>query len=141
MHISCRALILYNNNILLIHRKKKIDNSYREYYVVPGGKKENKETDEETLIREIKEEIGISIKPRKKILEFNSNYDESIQKFYICDYIDGKINTGEGIELKELKENEIFIIEEIDIEKLRNIRVVPEEIEEKLKEIIKKIME
>ena len=141
MHISCRAFILYNKNILLIHRKKKKNNIYREYYIVPGGKKEDKETDEETLIREIKEEIGIIIKPQKKILEFNSKYDESIQKFYICDYIEGKINTGDGVELKELKENEIFIIEEINIEKLRNIKLVPEEIEEKLKEIIIEIME
>jgi 8-oxo-dGTP diphosphatase len=30
-------------------------------YYIPGGKRENKETDEETLIREINEELNVSI--------------------------------------------------------------------------------
>ena len=33
-----------------------------ENYYIPGGKRENNETDEETLIRECKEELSIEIK-------------------------------------------------------------------------------
>lgn len=32
-------------------------------YYIPGGKRENNETDEETLIREIREELNVSIIP------------------------------------------------------------------------------
>lgn len=134
MHFSCRAIIIKNDNILLVHRKKqKMDGSFREYYVIPGGKKELGETDEETLKREIREEIGICIEPKEKVYEFNSDYDDSIQKFYLCDFIDGEINTGDGPEFEELKPGEIFSVEEINKEMLENIKLVPEEIEEMLK--------
>lgn len=33
----------------------------RKKYYIPGGKRENNETDEETLIREIREELNVSI--------------------------------------------------------------------------------
>ena len=140
MHISCRAVILYEGNILLIYRKKKNGELYREYYVIPGGKKEENEKDNETLIREIKEEIGIVIKPKNKIFEFYSKYDNSIQKFYFCDYIEGRINTGNGPELKNILKDEIFEIQEVNIEKLKSIKLVPEEIEEKLKKILEEII-
>lgn len=35
----------------------------RENYYIPGGKREGQETDAETLIREIKEELSVSIDP------------------------------------------------------------------------------
>ena len=34
----------------------------KDTYYIPGGKRENDETDEETLIRECKEELSIEIK-------------------------------------------------------------------------------
>ena len=34
----------------------------KDTYYIPGGKRENNETDEETLIRECKEELSIKIK-------------------------------------------------------------------------------
>ena len=34
----------------------------KDTYYIPGGKRENNETDEETLIRECKEELSIEIK-------------------------------------------------------------------------------
>ncbi len=35
----------------------------KDTYYIPGGKRQNNETDEETLIRECKEELTITIKP------------------------------------------------------------------------------
>lgn len=142
MHFSCRAIIIKDNKILLVHRKKKKDNeTYREYYVVPGGKQELNESDEDTLKREIIEEIGIKIEPKQKILEFKSDYDDSIQKFYYCMYSDGEINTGNGPEFDNIKLGEIFKIEEIDKEELKSIKLVPEEIQEKLKSKILELFE
>lgn len=50
------AIILSNKNILVV-RKRTLDN--REEFIIPGGKREGNETDEETLIRELKEEINV----------------------------------------------------------------------------------
>ena len=57
MHYSCRAVIIKDNKVLLVHRIKNVNETLREYYVIPGGKQENNESDEETLVREVKEEV------------------------------------------------------------------------------------
>lgn len=132
MHTSIRGIIKKNDGIILIHRiKHKDDGTAREYYVVPGGKMEPNETEEETIIREIYEEVGIMIKPVKKVFEFNSDYDDSIQKFYLCEYIDGVIGTGNGPELQSMDENKgVFEPMIIKKENIENINLVPEEIKD-----------
>lgn len=135
MHTSIRGIIKKDNGIILIHRIKfRDDGTAREYYVIPGGKMESNETEEETIIREIYEEVGIKIKPIKKIFEFNSDYDDSIQKFYLCEYIDGVVGSGNGPELQRIAENkgifEPLIIKKENVEK---INLVPEEIKEVIK--------
>lgn len=132
MHTSVRGIIEKEGKIILIHRiKKRQDNTYREYYVVPGGKMEENETEEETLIREIQEEVGIIVEPIKKVLIYNSSYDNSIQNFYKCKYISGKIGTGNGPEMKEKRDQkELFEVIEIAKEKIDTINLVPQEIKE-----------
>ena len=51
------ALIYLKNGKILSSLSKGKDT-----YYIPGGKRENNETDEETLIRECKEELSIEIK-------------------------------------------------------------------------------
>lgn len=131
MHSSVRGIIKIEEGILLIHRiKRKKDGTYREYYVVPGGKMEKNETEEETVIREVKEEVGIIIKPLKKIFEYNSNYDDSIQKFYLCEFIKGEVGTGDGPELKNILKDEVFEVVIINKKEIVNINLVPEEIKD-----------
>ena len=60
MHKSVRGIIKKDNGIILIHRlKPRDDGSIRDYYVVPGGKMEQGETEEDTVKREVFEELGI----------------------------------------------------------------------------------
>ena len=134
MHTSVRGIIEIEGKIVLIHRIKKKDNMYREYYVIPGGKMEKNETEEETLLREIREELGIVVNPIKKILRYKSDYDDSVQNFYECEYISGKIGTGNGPEMREKRdEKELFEVVEIEREKIESINLVPEEIKEIVK--------
>ena len=60
-HIA--ALIFDNENRLLVLRKKTTDN--RKECILPGGKREDGETDEQTLRRELKEELDIDIQDLK----------------------------------------------------------------------------
>jgi len=52
------AFILIQNRTILSTRTKG-----KEVYYIPGGKWESGETDEQTLIREVKEELNIDIQP------------------------------------------------------------------------------
>lgn len=60
--ISARAIIIENGKLFTMFRRKlKSDGTIVEYYAIPGGGKEENETLEQTIIREIKEELGIDI--------------------------------------------------------------------------------
>jgi len=95
-----RAVIIKNDKVLTMKRTKFDDI----YWVMPGGGVEDKETNEEALIREIKEELGIDIKIDKLILEMDSKKPEIINQkeyFYLCNIEGGKIGTGQGPEFSE----------------------------------------
>ncbi len=57
-HIA--ALIFNEEGELLVLRKKTVDN--RKECILPGGKREQNESDEQTLRRELLEELGTEIK-------------------------------------------------------------------------------
>ena len=55
---SSRAVIIEDNKLLYIFRRKIDDlGNISEYYVIPGGGIEDNETKEETVVRELKEEL------------------------------------------------------------------------------------
>lgn len=129
MHTSVRGIIKIHNGIILIHRiKRKEDGKIRDYYVVPGGKMEEGETEGETVKREVWEEVGIKVKPKELLLTYDSEYDNSIQKFYSCEYIEGKIGTGTGPEYFSESYTGYIMPEVIQIEKIKTINLVPKEI-------------
>lgn len=57
-HIA--ALIFNEDGELLVLRKKIVDN--RKEYILPGEKREKDENDEQTLRRELSEELGLKLK-------------------------------------------------------------------------------
>lgn len=131
MHKSVRGIISYDGGYILVHRiKKQPDGQIRNYFVIPGGKMEQGEKIEETVIREVYEEVGIKVKPVKVLLEYKSNYDNSIQIFMSCEYESGKIGTGNGPEFTSNEYKGEFNIEVIKKEEIKDINLVPEEIKD-----------
>lgn len=59
------AIIIKDGKILLVKRVK----NGEEHFVFPGGSLEEDESPEEAITREIKEELGIDIKPDKLIFQ------------------------------------------------------------------------
>ena len=130
MHTSVRGIIKNDDGIILIHRiKKNSDVEIRDYYVVPGGKMELNESEEETVKREIFEELGIYVRVGTRLLEIYNDFDDSIQIFYECEYVNGILGTGTGPEFTNHEEYYgEYIIEIIKYENLEKINLVPEEI-------------
>lgn len=68
MKSRVRAVIIKDGKILLI----KITKPDLVYWVIPGGGVEDGETNEQALIRECREELGVNIEVKDLILELIS---------------------------------------------------------------------
>ncbi|WP_339919922.1 NUDIX domain-containing protein [uncultured Flavobacterium sp.] len=91
-------------------------------YYIPGGKRENGESDEQTLIREIAEELSVAIIPNtaKYIGTFSAQSDgekEGINVIMTCykAKYSGTLKANSEIEeIKWLNYNDLDIISEVD---------------------------
>ena len=103
--------VIYNDNqeIALIHLYGDDIFGHRDYYETPGGGKEKGETNKETFIREIKEELGASIDNIQEIGRVVDYYNLIKRKnnnhFYLAHVV--------KIEEKNLNEYEKSIMESI----------------------------
>ncbi len=84
---AARGIIIENNQILLVFSEKFKD------YKLPGGGLEKNENFEQALLREVKEETGISVKIEsffEEIMEFDEaqeiemDYFKMYSKYFIC---------------------------------------------------------
>lgn len=79
LHVTC-AIIKHNDKILICQRSAKMKLPLK--WEFPGGKIEAGESKEESLIREIKEELGIDITVGRALEIVEYHYSE----FSICLY-------------------------------------------------------
>lgn len=124
---TARAVIetQYNGKDCIVSIKRiKYNNGkiQNEYYTFPGGHVENNETYEETVVREVLEELNVEVSIKEKLLScYNSDLDR-YEEFFICDIISGNIEKGNGPEwtnpdIEKYGSYEIVYIETKDIEK------------------------
>ncbi len=115
IEVISRAFILVNNKILLCRQLG------RDYYFFPGGHVEFGESTKEALAREIKEELGVSIKNSSFIGAVDNIYNKNNQKHQ-------EINLVFSAQIKKLdvlsKEDHIeFILK--DLESFSKEKVLP----------------
>lgn len=111
------ALIKIENGKILSTKSKG-----KNKYYIPGGKRENDETDEQTLIREIKEELSVDI--IKESIEYLGTFKAQsdgakegiIVKMtcYQANYIGDLKEDNEIEEIRWLNFNDLEIISEVD---------------------------
>ncbi len=91
----CCALIEHKGKVLIAQRNSRVSNA--NHWEFPGGKQEKSETAEECLIREIREELSITIVINGKLEPVIHHYpDKSIALIpFICNYSGGKVNPEE----------------------------------------------
>jgi len=97
--ICIRAIIRHQNKILVCKHKKK------NYYFFPGGHLNFGECVPHALSREIKEELGVSIKKYNFIGVIDNVFSENKQKHHEIDFVfDAKVNkVSEKSKEKHLK--------------------------------------
>ena len=135
------GIIPMQGGIALMHRTNVIKRKdFQEYYTFPGGGLEENETEEEGIIREIKEEFGIEVKIVKILYEEYSEKFNQREIFYLCEYVDGEFGTGDGPEFSndpKHADSGNYIPEIININDLENILLLPPNIKERFIEDLK----
>ena len=127
---SARSIIIRNGRIAMIHSQK------YDYYKFPGGGIENGETPIDAMIRETREETGLTVIP-ETIKEYG--YVHRIQKsdldptecfvqdnyYFLCDTADGLSSQ----DLDEYEKAESYRLEYVDpalaVEKNRRVKESP----------------
>lgn len=101
MEKTSRAIIIDENGLMTFYREKVINGKKECYYAIPGGHVEDGETPEETVIRELKEELNIDI----EIIRYLDRIiiGNRCEDYYLCKKISGEPVLG-GEEL--LRNNE-----------------------------------
>ena len=120
--VTARAVIIHDNDVILLFRRKIKKGKKREFYALPGGHLENNETNEECVIREIKEELGIDVKILSYLGTVKRN--EHLDYIYNCEWISGNLVLG-GEEKEQNNPNNFYDIQKIDIKDIENIVLYP----------------
>jgi mutator protein MutT len=89
--IPCGVALIRDERRFLIAQRCS-DDSFGSKWEFPGGKKEADETFEQCVAREVKEEVGIDVEVREKLMEIRRPYHERIiwLNFYICSPVSGE---------------------------------------------------
>ena len=117
MEKTVRAVIIEDNKLLVFFRRKLVNNKMITYYALPGGHLEENETLEETVIRELKEEMNVDI----KILDYLGmiKVDGVLEYYYNAKIVGGNIEFG-GEELERCNENNYYEIRWLGLDELEN---------------------
>lgn len=85
IEFAVKAIVLCEGKFLALHRK----DTNGKWFDLPGGHMEYGETAEDTVIREVKEEAGLDIRPIRVLDTWNSVREEYqiTGIFYLCEVI------------------------------------------------------
>lgn len=102
---------------------------WKDWWEFPGGKIEEGETAEQTVVREIREELATEIRPKQKLctVEYDYSAFHLTMECFLCSVVSGKLTLLEH-------ENAAWL----SAEKLESVKWLPADVEvlEKVKEIL-----
>ena len=102
LRVTCAIIRNEDNEILVVQRGEKSDHPFK--WEFPGGKLKEGETEEECIVREIKEELSMSIVICKRMEEVEYDYGtkQIVLIPYICDTLEDLPVLAEHIAYKWL---------------------------------------
>ena len=117
MRKTSRAIIIDDEKLLVFFRRKIKDGKVTTYYAIPGGHVEYGESCEDTVIRELKEEMNLDI----EIIEYLGNLivDNQEENYFYAKIIGGELQFG-GEELERNNENNYYEIRWLPLNDISN---------------------
>ena len=108
VNVTCALIIDNQNRLFAAQRSSKMSLPLK--WELPGGKIELNESSEESLIREIKEELNVDIEIVKNLPSNIHAYPSIVIQLipFICRQISGVITLKEHINFKWLTTNELL---------------------------------
>lgn len=108
VHVTA-AVIIQDNKILCVQRNENKYDYISKKWEFPGGKVEENEQLEDTIKREIQEELNITIDVKSFLIQVNHEYPDFKLKMdtFICEIKDGVLELNEHIDYKWLSINEL----------------------------------
>jgi len=105
---TARGVILRDNHLLLLRRTRqnsegKIDN----WLSIPGGGLDLGETPQQAVIRELHEELGITVKIDSFLAQQDVPSDESRHYYFLCSILEGEPHIQEQSEEYERMQGKI----------------------------------
>lgn len=122
--ISARAIIFEGDYFYALFRRKKNAGRVHEYYSIPGGGVEENETLEDTVKRELKEELQVDINLLGYLGSLET--DTCIFNYYHAEIINGTPTLGGEEGLRNSNEN-YYEISKINIKDLENVDILGKE--------------
>lgn len=109
MNKRAAAIIIKDEQILLIRR---VVEGRGEYWVFPGGGVEAGETEEQAMVREVQEELSLTVRESKLLFEvFNEftmgKFPPRQEYYYLVTDFTGKVALG-GEEAKRMNEHDQY---------------------------------
>ena len=125
------AAIFKKDSKILLEKRREDEDNYAGFWALPGGHKKEEETPEEALVREMKEELNVTVKKFKFIGKFEDR-DPTSKKMYthhsfLCEEWEGEIKQTteqEKIEWIKIKELENLNIHPVDLKMLKAAKVL-----------------
>ena len=114
---TARAIIFEDNRLLVFFRRKIKDGKEITYYAIPGGHVEENETTEETVIRELKEEMNLDIELIGYLGKLIDGERE--EHYYHAKIVGGKLKFG-GEELERNNQDNYYEVRWLDLDNLDN---------------------
>lgn len=105
-----------NKDEYLLVQSKKDFGKFTGFYYPPGGHLKEDEDEQQTLIREVKEELDLDTIPTRKIAETPGDVKDQVTHWWVCEAKAGKI---------KIKEEEISNARYFSREAMRKVNIWP----------------
>ncbi len=115
-HTRYQAAIMIGSQLLLIRHEE--HQSGRTYWLLPGGGREDGESEEECVMREMREETGLEVRIERLLEEHDSAHPDGIYahyKTYLCTPISGEAQPGYEPEIEASSVYKIAEVRWVDV--------------------------
>lgn len=112
IHVTA-AVIVKNDKILCVQRNENKFDYISKKWEFPGGKVEENEQIEDTIVREILEELNLKIRISSFLIQVDHKYPDFrlIMDSFICEIESGDLTLTEHIDHKWLDKSELLMLD------------------------------